>query len=127
MNPTLKAPGSKRLKPKCDELLSTFAFNFNLRLYVTVKMLQTHGIRNVVIAGKARYHPLVICTMFTKYLMVIHTTPNDVDIHIIRYFLPCLRSTLWSFTPHQMTWTSTSSCHFYHVYEVPYGQSHHIK
>ena len=57
MKPTLKAPGSKRLKPKCDErerrvsvyeetpgfrlgpspkcdhLLSNFAFNFNLRRY----------------------------------------------------------------------------------------------
>ena len=27
----LKAPGTKRLKLKCDILLSTFAFKFNLR------------------------------------------------------------------------------------------------
>jgi hypothetical protein len=32
----LKAPGSKRLKLKCDEPLSNFAFNFNLRRYTTV-------------------------------------------------------------------------------------------
>jgi hypothetical protein len=29
----LKAPGTKRLKLKCNKLLSTFAFNFNLRRY----------------------------------------------------------------------------------------------
>jgi hypothetical protein len=30
---TLKAPGTKRLKLKSDELLSSFAFNFNMRRY----------------------------------------------------------------------------------------------
>jgi len=30
---TLKAPRTKRLKLKCDEPLSYFAFNFNLRCY----------------------------------------------------------------------------------------------
>ena len=29
----LKAPGSNRLNLKCDELLSSFGFNFNLRRY----------------------------------------------------------------------------------------------
>ena len=33
IKPTLKAPGSKRLKLKYDELLSSFGFNFNLRHY----------------------------------------------------------------------------------------------
>ena len=33
IKPTLKAPGTKRLKLKCDEPLSNFAFNFNLRRY----------------------------------------------------------------------------------------------
>jgi len=33
IKPTLKAPGSKRLKLECDEPLSHFAFNFNLRRY----------------------------------------------------------------------------------------------
>jgi hypothetical protein len=31
MNPALKAPGSERLKLKCDDLRSFFAFNINLR------------------------------------------------------------------------------------------------
>jgi len=30
---TLKAPGTKPLKLKCNEPLSSFAFNFNLRSY----------------------------------------------------------------------------------------------
>jgi hypothetical protein len=33
MKPMLKAPGSGRLKLKCDEPLSNFAFKFNLRRY----------------------------------------------------------------------------------------------
>jgi hypothetical protein len=33
MNPTLKAPGTKRLKLKCDVLLLNIAFKFNLRRY----------------------------------------------------------------------------------------------
>jgi len=33
MKPKLKAPGTKRLKLKCDILLSTSAFKFNLRRY----------------------------------------------------------------------------------------------
>jgi len=34
MIPTLKAPRYERLKLKCDILLSTYAFNFNLRRYI---------------------------------------------------------------------------------------------
>ena len=37
IKPTLKAPGTKRLKPTCDELLSNSAFIFNLRCYNAVK------------------------------------------------------------------------------------------
>ena len=33
IKPALKAPGTKRLKLKYDELPSSFAFNFNLRRY----------------------------------------------------------------------------------------------
>jgi len=33
IKPMLKAPGTKRLKLKIDELLSSFAFNLNLRRY----------------------------------------------------------------------------------------------
>jgi len=34
MKSKLKAPGTKRLKLKYDNLLSSFAFKFNLRLYM---------------------------------------------------------------------------------------------
>jgi len=33
IKPALKAPGTKRLKLKCDVLLSTSAFKFNVRRY----------------------------------------------------------------------------------------------
>jgi len=33
MKPKLKPPGTKRLQLKCDVLLSTSAFKFNLRRY----------------------------------------------------------------------------------------------
>jgi hypothetical protein len=36
VNPMLKPPGIKLLKPKCDKLLSTFAFKLNLRRYIEV-------------------------------------------------------------------------------------------
>ena len=35
--PTLKAPGSNRLKLKYDQLVSSFAFKFNLRRYTVRK------------------------------------------------------------------------------------------
>jgi len=34
IQPTLKAPGSERLKPKHVEVLSSFAFRFNVRRYM---------------------------------------------------------------------------------------------
>ena len=33
IRPTLKAPGTMRLKPKCVKLLSSFAFKSNMRRY----------------------------------------------------------------------------------------------
>jgi hypothetical protein len=36
IKPNLKPPGTKRLKLKCDTLLSTAAFTFNLRRYMVV-------------------------------------------------------------------------------------------
>ena len=41
IKPKLKPPGTKRLKPKLDELLSTSAFKFNLRRYGEVDALVT--------------------------------------------------------------------------------------
>jgi len=36
IKPTLKLPGTKRLKLNCDILLSTYAFKFNLRRHTKV-------------------------------------------------------------------------------------------
>jgi len=41
MKPTLKPPGSKRLKPEHDKLLSNFAFNFNLGRYTPGQITAT--------------------------------------------------------------------------------------
>jgi len=39
INPTLKPPGTQHLKPKCDILLSTFAFKLNLCRYIKGKTM----------------------------------------------------------------------------------------
>ena len=51
--PTLKAPITKRLKLKYDELLSSFAFNFNLRRYTmsTTRWLEHHSKRLAKVKG----------------------------------------------------------------------------
>jgi len=49
MKPTLKPPGTDRLKLKCDSLLSTSAFKFNLRRYTQVYNV----IKGEVRAGEA--------------------------------------------------------------------------
>jgi len=38
IKPTFKAPGSERLKLKCDDLLSNFAFKLNLRRYTAAEV-----------------------------------------------------------------------------------------
>ena len=42
IKPTLKAPGTKLLKLKCDKPLSNFAFKINLRRY-TMGPVSMHG------------------------------------------------------------------------------------
>jgi len=42
VKPTLKAHGTKRLKLKCDKLLSIFAFNCYLRRYTVVEFAGFH-------------------------------------------------------------------------------------
>jgi len=46
IKPMLKSPGIKRLKLKYDELLSSFAFKFNLRRYAVA-----HGMHFFVTGG----------------------------------------------------------------------------
>ena len=43
IKPTLKAPGTNRLKLQHDEPLSNFAFNFNLRRYAMVTTEQVRS------------------------------------------------------------------------------------
>ena len=40
IKPKLKPPGTKRLKLKCDTMVSTAAFKFNLRRYTLAVSLQ---------------------------------------------------------------------------------------
>ena len=47
MNPTLKAPGSERLKLECHMLLSTSAFKFNLRRYSAGLVAGKLGVRGM--------------------------------------------------------------------------------
>jgi hypothetical protein len=56
MKPKLK-PGTKRLKLKCDIMLSTFAFNFNLRRYIAVPAPSWTGDVEV---GSARNRPVSV-------------------------------------------------------------------
>jgi hypothetical protein len=55
IKPTLKAPGTKRLKLKHDKLLSSFAVNFNLRRYdpAFLSMMLASGAPPALAAGPA--------------------------------------------------------------------------
>jgi hypothetical protein len=47
VKPTLKPPGTKRLKLNCDESMSNFACNFNLRRYSKVSMRHPYMLPDV--------------------------------------------------------------------------------
>ena len=53
LKPVLKAPGTKCLKLKCDKLLSSFAFNCNLRHYT--KVVERFTANYVFALGIARF------------------------------------------------------------------------
>ena len=50
---TLKAPGYERWKLKCDDLLSNFAFNFNLRRYTEEAVEAAAAPEAAAVAGQA--------------------------------------------------------------------------
>ena len=54
IKPTLKAPGTKRLKLKCDRLLSTLAFKFNLRRYNVEALFQLANVYDMMGNYKVR-------------------------------------------------------------------------
>jgi hypothetical protein len=56
IKPVLKAPGTKCLKLKCDEPLSSFDFNFNLRHYTVVDCVDG-----------SRAAGLALCTAFAAH------------------------------------------------------------
>jgi hypothetical protein len=54
IKPTLKAPGTVRLKLKYDEPLTKFAFNFNLRRYIQ-EVLEAAGADKMESDGAAAF------------------------------------------------------------------------
>jgi len=48
IKPTLKEPGSKRLKLKYDGPLSNFGFNFSLRRYIVVSVRGTMSVQDCI-------------------------------------------------------------------------------
>jgi len=64
IKPTLKAPGTKRLTLKCDDPLSSFGFNVNLRRY-NKAAAQGHTTAQVNIAllfTKGRASSFLLCS-----------------------------------------------------------------
>jgi len=57
VNPMVKAPGAKRLRLKFDQLLSRFAFIFNLRRYTEVIAIKRD---NLTILEGHRRHDLAV-------------------------------------------------------------------
>jgi hypothetical protein len=58
MKPKLKAPGTWRLKRNNDKLLSSFAFNFNLRRYTMAYVTAPAGFLICRMVGRCNFEPL---------------------------------------------------------------------
>ena len=57
IKPMLKAPGKKRLKRKCDEPPSNFAFKFNMHRYNKldyVNLVTAHRMTTAIKVGRCR-------------------------------------------------------------------------
>jgi len=78
IRPMLKAPGCERLKVTCDDLLSMFAFNFNLRRYTmagyTPRFHPAVRLRAALDVAAAATAPLAAPPRFT-----FTVTPEPVD------------------------------------------------
>jgi hypothetical protein len=66
MKPELKAPGTQRLKPKCDEPPSKSAFKFNLRRYIKGKALMAKLHRDETAALYKSYPKVGLISCDTK-------------------------------------------------------------
>jgi len=56
MKPTLKPPGTQRSQLKCDMLLSTSAFKFNLRRYSKANVIP-HSLEVIMSSGNMWFNP----------------------------------------------------------------------
>jgi len=89
MKPVLKAPGSKRLKPKYDNLLSNFAFKFNLRHYIEgyADIMVTCGSGDYTFAGAPESSaptpmpsPPAVVTATFKLALTAYTTAIEATL-----------------------------------------------
>jgi len=79
IKPTLKAPGTKRLKLKHDEPLSNFAFKFNLRRYT--KETTWGPLEEVIAVGFAYTFKISARDRFGTLI----TTHSDVSAFSLRF------------------------------------------
>ena len=63
IKPKLNLPGTKRLKLKCDELLSTFAFKIKLRRYTKGELITLTDAEGTVVRPGSRSSHLPIPTL----------------------------------------------------------------
>ena len=79
IKPTLKAPGTNRLKLKYEKLLSNIAFNFNLRRYPKVGNDVLIGAHAVVLVRPATWRP-------PRHRHVMFN-PRDIACHVTGCYL----------------------------------------
>ena len=79
IKPTLKQTGTKHLKVKCDKLLSSFAFKFNLRRYTEEASAASELARcdaargdGLLGANEERAHVLLVAHNTTERLLLKH-------------------------------------------------------
>jgi hypothetical protein len=64
----LKAPGTKRLKLNCDELFSSFAFNFNLSHYSAAQSAAQQSMETVKVLELELLRVQAVSMLSTKEL-----------------------------------------------------------